>query len=162
MLYPLRPHSVLVAGTCHSCPKETPIQCNVCATKSGRSKVGECPCRCGQLGHLTKQCKNEFSRFYGGTAGPGCGFGPEGAVSAVAAAGVLPLAGPAGALPPVAEGAAMPDLSSDLSSGSSSESDSDSEKTKRKARHVAVSRLMPQCVAVYSLQCRVLMHNLWP
>jgi len=58
-------------------------------------------------------------------------------VSAVAAAGVLPLAGPAGALPPVAEGAAMPDLSSsDLSSGSSSESDSDSERRKRKARCV--------------------------
>ena len=102
------------------------------APSAYQADICRMPCRCGQLGHLTKQCKNEFSRFYGGTAGPGGGFGPDGAVSAVAAAGVLPLAGPAGALPPVAEGGAMPDLSSDLSSGSSSESDSDSEKRKRK------------------------------
>ena len=119
------------------------------------SKVCVCPYRCGQLGHLTKQCKNEFSRFYGGTAGPGGGFGPEGAVSAVTAAGVLPLAGPAGALPPVAEGAAMPDLSSsDLSSGSSSESDSESEKRKRKARDVVVSLRTPLCVRLCSLRRR--------
>lgn len=41
-------------------------------------------CRCGQLGHLTKQCRNQFSRFFDG--GPGAE--KDAAQQAAAAAGV--------------------------------------------------------------------------
>lgn len=40
--------------------------------------------RCGQLGHLTKQCRNQFSRFFDG--GPGAE--KDAAQEAAAAAGV--------------------------------------------------------------------------
>ena len=105
-----------------------------------------CLCRCGQLGHLTKQCKNEFSRFYGGVAGPSGGFGPNGAASAAAAVGVLPLAAPAGALPPVQDGGAAPELSSDLSDLSGSDSDSDSDSGSRKRK---VSTCVLQCSTMW-------------
>ncbi len=40
--------------------------------------------KCGQLGHLTKQCRNHFSRFFDG----GPGDEKDAAVRAAAAAGV--------------------------------------------------------------------------
>jgi hypothetical protein len=88
---------------------------------------------CGQLGHLTKQCRNQFSKFYQGDSGPS-------AAAAAAAAGGVSADGVSGA---AANGPTLSDdslsslgrdsdkLSSDSSSSSS---DSDSEEDRRRRR----------------------------
>ena len=62
-------------------------QCCCCAAAGfvRRRALSLCPCcRCGQLGHLTKQGRNQFSRFFDG--GPGAE--KDAAQQAAAAAGV--------------------------------------------------------------------------
>lgn len=92
----------------------------------GGSNRGACKV-CGQLGHLTKQCRNQFSKYYepeaeGAAAG---GAGPSGAPA-------LPAAGAA-----AGNGGDVSDLS-DLSDSSS---DSDSEAERK--RWVLVGSLGP-------------------
>lgn len=81
----------------------------------GGASRGACKV-CGQLGHLTKQCRNQFSKYYDAEGG-------EGGAAAAAGGGAAPEGAPAG-------GAAVV---SDLSdSGLSSSSNSDSEDERRR------------------------------
>ncbi|KAK9815114.1 hypothetical protein WJX73_007989 [Symbiochloris irregularis] len=79
----------------------------------GASNRGACK-KCGQLGHLTKQCRNDQSIFFAGT---------NAAAAAQASAAGVGLEKPPG--PPEKNG----DLSSDFSDISSSDLDSDSSST---------------------------------
>ena len=75
----------------------------------GGANRGACK-KCGQLGHLTKQCRNDQSIFFAGDqAAPSGGVGLE---------------KPPG--PPGADDDDISSLSSDLSSGSSDSDDSSS------------------------------------
>jgi hypothetical protein len=88
---------------------------------------------CGQLGHLTKQCRNQFSKFYQGEAGPSTA-----AAGATGAAASLPAAG--GSRPTLSSdslsslGRDSDKLSSDSDSSSSSDSDSEEERRRRRRR----------------------------
>ena len=82
---------------------------------------------CGQLGHLSKQCRNQFSKFYRNESG-----NPE------AAAGGLP-SGTAAGVPPAGPANSDSSLSSlgrssDGSDSDSSSSDSESERRRRKRK----------------------------
>ena len=86
---------------------------------------------CGQLGHLTKQCRNQFSKFYQGDAGPSTAAG-------AAAGGAGDSALPGGGMGPALSNDSLSSLgrnSDKLSSDSdSSSSDSDSEEERRRRR----------------------------
>lgn len=95
--------------------------------------------RCGQLGHLTKQCRNQFSRFFDNGAGTSADIHTEDAATAAAASrGQGTAAGAAGMLPGLdAEG---PELSSDLGSltdSSDSSTDSEEERRRHKVRSLS-------------------------
>lgn len=92
--------------------------------------------KCGQLGHLTKQCRNQFSRFFDG--------GPDAATTAAAAAAAgVPTA--ALSMAPMAEGDGAPGgpsdsdsmgslVDTDTDSSSSSSSDSEAERRRHKEK----------------------------
>jgi len=85
---------------------------------------------CGQLGHLTKQCRNQFSKFYqGGDAGPSKASG-----AAATASAAIPSADGSR---PALSGDSLGSLGRDsdtLSSDSSSSSESVSEEERRRRR----------------------------
>lgn len=93
-----------------------------------------CTRRCGQLGHLTKQCRNQFSRFFDNGASTSADIHTEDAATAAAAGrGPGNAAGAAGMLPGLdAEG---PELSSDLGSLLTDSSDSSTDSEEERRRH---------------------------
>ncbi|KAG7666612.1 hypothetical protein NADE_003589 [Nannochloris sp. 'desiccata'] len=85
---------------------------------------------CGQLGHLTKQCRNQFSKFYQNDDGPSTAAGAAANAAIPSADGGRPaLSGDS----LESLGRDSDKLSSDSSSGSSS-SDSDSEEERRRRK----------------------------
>eukprot|EP00887_Chlorella_sp_A99_P003024 scaffold9.g3024.t1 len=91
----------------------------------GSATRGACKV-CGQLGHLTKQCRNQFSSFYEGAKDKGAGEGGSLAAAAAAAAAE------AAAAPSDSDG--LGGLSSDSSGSGSSDSEAERRRRRRKEK----------------------------